>query len=94
MAFNSLLTKNIYEMMTVVLVSAAVAILLSEVNGMESMKLSYPQSLACKSRATSRRYQIGEDHHRYLLYASDASRQISDYYLQYVPLNIFYLIQP
>lgn len=83
MAFKSLLTKNIYEMMTVVLVSAAVAILLSEVNGMESMKLSYPQSLPAKVEQLVGDNWTGEDHHKYLLYASDSNKQVSDYYLQY-----------
>lgn len=83
MAFKSLLTKNIYEMMTVVLVSASVAILLSEVNGMESMKLSYPQSLPAKVEQTVGENWSVEDHHKYLFYASDSDKQISDYYLQY-----------
>ncbi|MBN7773827.1 hypothetical protein [Clostridium aminobutyricum] len=83
MAFKSLLTKNAYEVATVILVSAAVIILLSEVNGMTSMKFSYPYSLPGKIEHLVGDNWSGEDQQSYLFYASDTDSQISNYYLQY-----------
>lgn len=83
MAFKSLLTKNIYEVATVILIAAATTILLSEVNGMTSMKLSYPGSLPGKVEHLAGDHWSGVDEKRYLFYASDTGSQITNYYLQY-----------
>jgi hypothetical protein len=83
MAFKSRLSKNAYETGTVILSAAAIIILLSEVNGMTSMKLSYPESLPGKVYHMVGDHWSGEDGKKYLFYASDTDSQVTNFYLQY-----------
>ena len=83
MAFKNLFTKNVYEVATIVLAAAAITILLSEVNGMTSMKLSYPESVPGKVEKLVGDHWSGVDENRYLFYAKDSDSQITSYYLQY-----------
>lgn len=82
-AFKSLLTKNIYEMSTIGLIALSVTILLSEVNGMTSMKHSYEASTPGKVQQLVGDHWLDVDERKYLMYASDTDQQISSFYLQY-----------
>ena len=84
-AFKSLTAKNIYQLATVVLSLLASLVLLSEFNGMNSVKQAYDESLPAKVEA-----MVGDNWHapdndtRYLFYATDKDSQVSSYYLPYV----------
>ncbi|MPM74270.1 hypothetical protein SDC9_121255 [bioreactor metagenome] len=84
-AFRSLTAKNIYQFATVVFSLLASLILLSELNGMNSIKQAYHESLPAKVEA-----MVGDNWHqpdndtRYLFYATDKDNQVSSYYLPYV----------
>jgi hypothetical protein len=93
-AFRSLTTKNFYQMATVVLSIAASLILLSELNGMNSIKKAYQYSLPAKVETL-----VGDNWHapdyktRYLFYATDQDSQVSSYYLPYVARYFLFTAQ-
>jgi len=93
MAFKNLLTKNIYEMATIFLIAASLTVLLSEVNGMNSMKAAYPDSIPGKVSRLTGDHWASPDQSRYLFYASDADSQITSYYLQYTARYFLFAAQ-
>lgn len=92
MAFKSLSTKNAYEFATTAFVGLTVVVLLSEVNGMNSMKLSYADSIPAQVEALVGDNWSQTNNQKYLFYATDTDSQISDYYLQYV--GKYFLFSP
>lgn len=84
MAFKSLLSKNIYQFFTTGFTALAVILLLSEANGMDSMKAGYSMSLPGRIEMMVKNNWQADNEARYLFYATDDDRQISDYYVQYV----------
>ena len=84
-AFRSLAAKNVYQMATVVFSLLASLILLSEFNGMNSIKQAYDESLPAKVEAmVGDSWQTPDNDTRYLFYATDTDNQVSSYYLPYV----------
>ena len=84
-AFKSLTAKNIYQAATVLLSLAAGLTLLSELNGMNSIRGEYPETLPYRvSALTGDRWTSPDYDTRYLFYASDDNSQVSSYELPYV----------
>ena len=84
-AFKSLTSKNLYQAATVALTLAAAMVLVSEFNGMNSMKAAYDASLPAKVEAmVGDTWAPEDDSTRYLFYATDTNEQVSNYYLPYV----------
>jgi len=85
LAFRSLTAKNIYQLATVAFSLLASLILLSEFNGMNSIKQAYDESLPAKVEAmVGDNWQKPDNDTRYLFYATDKDSQVSSYYLPYV----------
>ena len=69
----------------VVLSLAAGLILLSELNGMNSIKADYPESLPARVSALTGDNWTGPDNDtRYLFYSSDSENEVTSYELPYV----------
>lgn len=84
-AFRSLTAKNIYQAATLLFSMAAGLILLSELNGMNSIKQAYPESLPARVEVvTGDNWHAPDNDTRYLFYATDANSQVSSYELPYV----------
>lgn len=84
-AFHSLASKNIYQIATVLFALSASLILLSELNGMNSIKSEYEKSLPAKVEAmVGESWQAPDNGTRYLFFATDQNDQVSSYYLPYV----------
>ena len=84
-AFRSLTSKNVYQAATVVFSLAAGLILLSELNGMNSNRDAYPETLPARvSALTKDNWHAPDDGTRYLFYSSDAGSEVSSYELPYV----------
>ena len=84
-AYYSLTAKNIYQVATVVFSLAAGLILLSELNGMNSIKNDYPQSLPARVAAiTGDRWTAPDNKTRYLFYSSDKEQEVTSYELPYI----------
>lgn len=84
-AFKSLATKNLYQIATVAFAVAACLVLLSELNGMNSIRAEYAGTLPAKVEAmVGDRWGAEDDTTRYLFYATDTDGQVSNYYLPYV----------
>lgn len=84
-AFKSLTSKNIYQAATVVLTLAAAMVLVSEFNGMNSIKAAYDTTLPAKVEAmVGDNWTREDDSTRYLFYATDTDEQVTNYYLPYV----------
>ena len=84
-AFYSLTTKSIYQIATVAFTLAASLILLSELNGMNSIKQAYSGTLPAKVEAMAGdNWHAPDNDTRYLFYATDDGQQVSSYYLPYV----------
>lgn len=84
-AFKSLTSKNIYQAATVVFTLAAAMVLVSEFNGMNSIKAAYDTTLPAKVEAmVGDNWTRADDSTRYLFYATDTNEQVSNYYLPYV----------
>lgn len=84
-AFHSLTSKNIYQAATVLFSLAAGLILLSELNGMNSIKGDYPKSLPARvSAITGDHWAVPDNDTRYLLYSSDKENEVTSYELPYV----------
>ena len=84
-AYYNLTAKNIYQAATVVFSLAAGLILLSELNGMNSIKADYSQSLPARvSALTGDRWTAPDNETRYLFYSSDKGQEVTSYELPYV----------
>ena len=84
-AFKSLTSKNIYQAATVLFSLAAGLMLLSELNGMNSIRSEYPETLPARvSALTGDNWSAPDYDTRYLFYASDENSQVSSYELPYV----------
>lgn len=84
-AFKSLTSKNIYQAATIVLTLAAAMVLVSEFNGMNSIKAAYDTTLPAKVEAmVGDNWTREDDSTRYLFYATDTNEQVTNYYLPYV----------
>jgi hypothetical protein len=84
-AFKSLAAKNTYQAATVVFSIAAGLMLLSELNGMNSSKAAYPETLPARVAAiTGDNWHAPDDDTRYLFYSSDKDNEVSSYELPYV----------
>ena len=83
-AFYSLTSKNIYQMATVLFSLASGLILLSELNGMNSIKASYPESMPARVAAvTGDNWHTPDNDTRYLVYSSDQNNEVTSYELAY-----------
>jgi hypothetical protein len=92
-AFKSAQTKSIYQKGVWACLGLAVAILLSEYNGIQTVAQSYETTLPYKVEQVSgdRWYADGRvDESRYLFYSSDANLQVTNYYLQYIARYFLY----
>lgn len=84
-AFKSLAAKNTYQAATVVFSIAAGLMLLSELNGMNSSKAAYPETLPARVAAiTGDNWHAPDNDTRYLFYSSDKDNEVSSYELPYV----------
>jgi hypothetical protein len=84
-AFRSLFTKNLYQGATAGFALVTALILLSELNGMNSIKAAYPESLPARvSALVGDRWEEPDNDTRYLFYSSDAEGEVTSYYLPYV----------
>ncbi len=84
-AFRSLASKNTYQAATVVLSLAAGLILLSELNGMNSNRDAYHDTLPARvSALTGDNWHAPDNDTRYLFYSSDKDNEVSSYELPYV----------
>lgn len=91
-AFKTRLRKTAYQYATLALLCLMAVILLSEINGMNSMKEDYPASLPARVQAVTGDNWQGEDGARYLVYAPDTDSQVTNNYLRYV--SRYYLFAP
>lgn len=93
-AFRSLTSKNIYQAATVLFALAASLILLSELNGMNTIKREYSASLPAKVEAmVGDSWNAPDNDTRYLFYATDDGDQVSSYYLPYVARYFLFAAQ-
>ncbi|MCE5188632.1 MAG: hypothetical protein LLF75_05570 [Eubacteriales bacterium] len=84
-AFKSLLTKNLYQGATAGVALIAALTLLSELNGMNSIKAAYPESIPARVEAlVGDKWEAPDNETRYLFYSSDAENEVTSYYLPYV----------
>lgn len=90
MAFKSIWTKNIYQTVTMVFAAVMAVIILSEFNGMTVQNEEYAESLPAHVQEVVGDNWDALNENRYLVYATDTDRQISDYYVQYVMRYMLY----
>lgn len=92
-AFKTVESKDRYQKGVIFFMALAITILLSEYNGMQTIRRSYKTTLPYKV------YQVTGDHwysggsvdeSRYLFYASDVDSQVTDYFLQYIGKYMLY----
>lgn len=84
-AFKSLLTKNLYQGATAGFALITALVLLSELNGMNSIKAAYPASLPARVESmVGDNWSRSDNDTRYLFYSSDSEGEVSSYYLPYV----------
>lgn len=91
-AFKTRTSKSMYQNASMLFLCLMAVTLLSEINGMNSMKNDYPTSLPVVVEEITGDNWLQVDESRYLFYASDTDRQISDYFLQYI--GRYYLFAP
>ncbi|WP_313181290.1 hypothetical protein [Lacrimispora sp.] len=92
-AFKTVESKDRYQKGVIIFIALAITILLSEYNGMQTIRRSYKTTLPYKVYQVTgdRWYSRGRvDESRYLFYASDADSQVTDYYLQYIGKYMLY----
>ena len=93
-AFKSLAAKNTYQAATVVFSIAAGLMLLSELNGMNSSKAAYPETLPARVAAiTGDNWHAPDNDTRYLFYSSDKDNEVSSYELPYVGRYFLFVSQ-
>lgn len=93
MAFKSVESKGRYQKGVIACIALAVILLMSEFNGMETIRKAYTSTLPYKVWQVTgdRWYSDGNvDESRYLLYATDADGQVTNYYLQYIGKYMLY----
>lgn len=84
LAFKSLKTKQIYQNVTLLFTAITSSLLFSEINGMNSIMVSYDESLPGQvSELLGDRWEELSDD-RYFIYATDENAQVSSFYLEYV----------
>ncbi|HML45325.1 MAG TPA: hypothetical protein PKE04_01085 [Clostridia bacterium] len=83
-AFKSIQSKRIYQATSFVCCMIAGLFLLTDLDGMRTLQKAYPQSLPAKAEAVLGNQWSALDENRYLLYASDTDRQVSDYLAEHV----------
>lgn len=92
-AFKTVESKDRYQKGVIIFIALAITILLSEYNGMQTIRRSYKTTLPYKVYQVTgdRWYSDGRvDESRYLFYASDVDSQVTDYYLQYIGKYMLY----
>ncbi|EXG84363.1 hypothetical protein K413DRAFT_1095 [Clostridium sp. ASBs410] len=92
-AFKTVESKNRYQKGVIIFIALAITILMSEYNGMQTIRRSYDTTLPYKVyQVTGDRWYSGGrvDESRYLFYASDVDSQVTDYYLQYIGKYMLY----
>lgn len=83
-AFKSLQTKRIYQSTSFAAFAAAMLFLVTDLTGMNALQEGYPKTLPARAETLlGNAWEPGGDA-RYLLYAPDTDRQVSDSYLQYI----------
>lgn len=84
-AFKSLFTKNLYQGATAGFALITALVLLSELNGMNSIKAAYPSSLPARVESlVGDNWARVDNDTRYLFYSSDSEGEVTSYYLSYV----------
>jgi len=92
-SFKTVESKDRYQKGVIFFMALAITILMSEYNGMQTIRRSYKMTLPYKVYQVTgdRWYSDGEvDESRYLFYASDVDSQVTDYYLQYIGKYMLY----
>ena len=92
-SFKTVESKDRYQKGVIFFMALAITILMSEYNGMQTIRRSYETTLPYKVYQVTgdRWYSDGEvDESRYLFYASDVDSQVTDYYLQYIGKYMLY----
>ena len=94
LAYSSLTAKNVYQIATVGFSFIAALMLLSELNGMNSMKRQYDESLPARVETmVGDNWTAPDNETRYLFYATDKDSQVSSYYLPYVARYFLFAAQ-
>ncbi|MEA4999994.1 MAG: hypothetical protein VB087_11455 [Candidatus Limiplasma sp.] len=83
-AFKSLQTKRIYQNATMAVFATAMLFLATDLQGMNALQEGYPSTLPAHAERVLGNQWEQADTRRYLLYAPDTDRQITDDYLLYV----------
>jgi hypothetical protein len=92
-SFKTVESKDRYQKGVIFFMALAITILMSEYNGMQTIRRSYKTTLPYKVyQVTGDRWYSGGkvDESRYLFYASDVDSQVTDYYLQYIGKYMLY----
>jgi hypothetical protein len=92
-AFKTVESKDRYQKGIIFFMALAITLLMSEYNGMQTIRRSYKMTLPYKVyQVTGDRWFSGGkvDENRYLFYASDVDSQVTDYYLQYIGRYMLY----
>jgi hypothetical protein len=92
-AFKTVESKDRYQKGIIFFMALAITLLMSEYNGMQTIRRSYKTTLPYKVyQVTGDRWFSGGkvDENRYLFYASDVDSQVTDYYLQYIGRYMLY----
>ena len=95
-AFKSVESKGWYQKGVILCLAVAVTLLLSEYNGMDTIRKGAQNTLPYKVYKITgdRWYRNGlVDENRYLFYASDVDSQVTNYYLQYIGKYMLYASQ-
>jgi hypothetical protein len=83
-----------YQIATALFAFAAALMLLSELNGMNSMKRAYPDTLPARMEAVAGdNWSAPDNETRYLVYATDTDGQVSDFYVRYVARYFLFAAQ-
>lgn len=92
-SFKTVESKDRYQKGVIFFMALAITVLMSEYNGMQTIRRSYKTTLPYKVyQVTGDRWYSGGkvDESRYLFYASDVDSQVTDYYLQYIGRYMLY----
>jgi hypothetical protein len=83
-AFKSLTTKRIYQSATLAVFTVSMLFLTTDLYGMNALQEGYPNTLPAHAETVLGNQWAQGDANRYLLYAPDTDRQVTDDYLLYV----------
>ncbi len=92
-AFKTVESKNRYQKGVIGVIGVALALLMSEYNGMATIQKTYETTLPYEVKEVTgdRWYQGGKvDHSKYLFYASDRDSQVTNYFMQYLGKYMLY----